>query len=95
VTSTKPITGTVTFFQNGAQIAPPVPVANGVATLVPQTFDEIGVFTFTASYSGDTNNGPSQTVTGVAEAFTGTVPVLVQAQTGTLVHTISVNINLQ
>jgi subtilase family serine protease len=95
VTSTKPVTGTVTFFQNGNQIASPVAVVDGVATLVPQTFDEIGTFTFTASYSGDTNNLPSQTSTGVVEAFTGTVPVLVQAQTRTVVHTISVNINLQ
>ena len=95
VSSTKTLIGTVTFFQNGIPIGSPVNVANGEATLVPQTFSEIGAFTYTASYSGDANNQSSQTSSGVVEVFTGTVPVIVQAQTGTLIHTMSVNISLQ
>jgi hypothetical protein len=95
VTSSKTPTGTVTFLQNGNQNDGAVNLVNGQATLIPTTYSEIGAYTYTASYNGDTSNLPSQTSTGVVEAFTGTVPVLVQAQTSTLVRTISININLQ
>ena len=95
VTSSKALTGTVTFLQNGTQNDGAVTLVNGQATLIPTTYSEIGAYTYTASYSGDANNLPSQTTTGVTEVFTGTIPVLVQAQTSTLVHTATVNVNLQ
>ena len=48
-------TGTVQFLSNGANIGPPVTVSAGTATLSNQTFfTQTGVYSITASYSGDT-----------------------------------------
>jgi hypothetical protein len=102
VTSSKPITGTVIF--NGAQLAFPypngVPVVNGVASYTasvgPGSLQfPVGTYNITAQYGGDTNNQPSQTVTGVNEVFTGTTLVTIVGQTGSISHEANVVVTLQ
>jgi Bacterial Ig-like domain (group 3) len=103
VTSSKPITGTVIFtaaqfeefpYPNG------VPVLNGVASYTVNVGQgslqfPVGTFNITAQYSGDANNQPSQSVTGVNEVFTGTTLITIRGQTGSLSHEANVAITLQ
>jgi len=102
VTSSKPVTGTVIF--SGAQSMFPypngVPVVNGVATYTVNTGPgslqfPVGTYPITAQYSGDTNNQPSQTATGVNEVFTGTTLVTIIGQTGTISHPSNLAVTLQ
>src|SRR5215472_2529122 len=105
VTSSMPITGTVLF--SGAQLSFPypngVPVTNGKAVYAvnlgqgpfPANWPPVGTYSITAQYSGDTNNLPSQTATGVNEVFTGTILVTIRGTTGSLSHDTNVAVNLQ
>jgi hypothetical protein len=70
-------TGTVTFFEDGAQIAI-IPVASGVAVLVTDPL-LAGSHVFEANYSGDSRNSSA----------TGTVAVQVNVATPTLTITLS------
>ena len=102
VTSTNPITGTVMFSGPGIAFPYPqgVPVVNGVASYTIQTPYaaapySVGIYNFTAQYSGDANNGPSMSATGVIEAFTGTTTGTVMGQTSNLTHQATITITLQ
>jgi subtilase family serine protease len=102
VTSTNPITGTVMFSGPGIAFPYPqgVPVVNGVASYTIQTPYagapySVGIYNFTAQYSGDANNGPSMSATGVNEAFTGTTAGTVMGQTSNLTHQATITITLQ
>lgn len=105
VTSSKPITGTVQFM--GAQLTFPYPngvqVVNGTASYTlnlgqgpfPANWPPVGTYNIAAQYSGDANNQPSQTATGINEVFTGTTLVTIQGQTGSLSHQTNVAVTLQ
>jgi len=54
-------TGTIQFMMEGINVGTPVALTNGVATF-SSTRLSVGTHSFTASYSGDTNNAPSNTV---------------------------------
>jgi subtilase family serine protease len=102
VTSTNPITGTVMFSGPGIAFPYPqgVPVVNGVASYTIQTPYaaapySVGIYNFTAQYSGDANNGPSMSATGINEAFTGTTTGTVMGQTSNLTHQATLTITLQ
>lgn len=102
VTSSKPITGTVIF--SGAQLEFPypygVPVVNGVASYTVNAGQgelqfSVGTYPITAQYSGDANNEPSQTLTGVNEVFTGTTLITFRGQTSTLSQESNLSVTLQ
>ena len=95
VTSSKPLTGTVTFAQNGVNFGSGVPLVNGQATISEPNFGTPQIVTFTASYSGDNRNAPAQTAMGVVEVYQGTFPLLVQGQTGGMTHLATFPVVLQ
>ena len=96
VSATQAITGGVVFYQNGSAISSVIPVANSQATFtLNNPIGNLGIFTFTASFNGDAKNLPSSTATGVTEEYEGSVPLLIQATTGTLTHSALIQITLQ
>jgi hypothetical protein len=95
VTSSKSPTGSVTFSNSGTQLGPAVPLVNGVATFSSSQSFPVGMFSFTAQYSGDTNNLSSQSATAASMAFTGSMSVAVIGQTGTLQRFANINVTLQ
>jgi subtilase family serine protease len=96
VTATQAITGGVVFYQNGTAISSVIPVANSQATFtLNNPIGNLGIYTYTASFNGDSKNQPSSTATGVTEEYEGSVPILIQATTGTLVHSALIQLTLQ
>jgi hypothetical protein len=96
ITATQAITGGVVFYQNGTAISSVIPVASSQATFaLNNPVGNLGIFTYTASFNGDAKNLPSSTTTGVTEEFEGSVPLLIQAATGTLTHSALIQITLQ
>jgi len=97
IIATQAITGGVVFNQNGSPMSTVIPAVNSQATVTlnnsPGTTP--GIFTYTASFSGDAKNQPSSTATGVTEEFEGSVPILIQAATGTLSHSAQIQLTLQ
>ena len=76
-------------------VAAGVPVVNGQATVSVSNQGLRQIVTFTATYSGDANDLPAQSPTGVMEVFQGTLPVLVQGQTGGLTRNATFPVVLQ
>jgi hypothetical protein len=95
VTSRNPLTGTVTFYQNGTAFTSGVPVVAGQVSLNMPNFGLPMIVNFTASYGGDAQNSASQTATGVTEVYQGSLPVLIQGQTGGLTRMNTVDVVLQ
>ena len=95
VTSSRSLSGTVTFAQNGVNFAAGTPVVNGQATVSVSNYGLPQIVTFTAAYSGDANNLPAQTQSRVMEVFQGTLPVLIQGQTGGLTRNATFPVILQ
>jgi len=96
VTATQAITGGVVFYQSGTAISSVIPVANSQATFtLNNPVGSLGIYTYTASFNGDPKNQPSSTATGVTEEYEGSVPILIQATTGTLVHSALIQVTLQ
>lgn len=95
VTSSRTLSGTVAFAQNGVNFATGVPLVNGQATVSLSNQGLPQIVTLTASYSGDANNLPAQTPAGVVEVFQGTLPILVQGQTGGLTRNATFPVTLQ
>ncbi len=96
VTGNNPLTGTVTFYDNGSQIfSPNIPLTNGhvQATNFGYVYG-IGVHQFTARYSGDSGNLAS-TSTVLAQAITGTMTVTIQGNTGGDVHYLQATVGVQ
>ncbi|HEV2287572.1 MAG TPA: Ig-like domain repeat protein [Candidatus Acidoferrales bacterium] len=88
----KTATGLVTFTLGYDHFAQ-VPVAGEVAQTGVQT-DEIGTYVLSTQYSGDVNDLASQSG-NLSVAFTGTTQQQIVAQTGTLAHSITVNVTVQ
>ena len=85
-------TGSVNFFLNGSFYGMSNLVA-GTATLNTPIASP-GIYTLTASYSGDANNFSSIS-SGVGQTVTGSTVMQVNAQTSTLFHSINVTVTLQ
>jgi hypothetical protein len=95
VTSTKPLSGTVTFSAfNDSYPSEPVPVVNGIASATIKPFVNVGVYAATATYSGDANNNAA-TSSPINLALTGSTAVGVTGQTGGLSRSVSVPVTLQ
>jgi hypothetical protein len=91
VTSSKPITGTITFwYSNGGMI---VPITNGTAQ-GQLTLASVGIEQIKAQYSGDGLNQPS-TSASVSATVTGQSVVSVAGTTGPLSHFALVNVTIQ
>jgi len=96
VTGSNPLTGTVTFYDNGNQIfSPNIPLTNGQvqATNFGYVYG-LGVHQFMAKYSGDTSDLPS-TSSVLTQVVTGTTTVNIQGNTGGDVHYLQATIGVQ
>lgn len=94
VTSSKPITGTVTFWDaaNNQTLSDPLSITNGAVQakfLLP-----LGVHQIYAQYSGDPLNLPSTSNSVIAVA-TGTASVIVTGTTGPVSHYAAVTVTIQ
>ena len=94
VTSSRPLTGTVTFYNYGSPIAGGFPLTNGQAQTGTGDINNTGLYQITASYSGDANNQPSSSAS-LAQVITGTITTTLQGKTGGDVHSVQVTLGLQ
>ena len=91
VTSSKPLTGTITFLDAvGSTI---LPITNGAAQ-AQITLSTVGIDHISAQYSGDALNQPS-TSASVMAVVTGNGSVIVTGTTGPLSHSASVVLTIQ
>jgi subtilase family serine protease len=94
VTSTKPLTGNVTFYNFGSPIAG-FPISNGQAQVGgPGYINNPGLYQITATYGGDVNN-QSSTSSALTQVITGTMPGTLVGKTGGDIHSIQVNFGVQ
>ena len=95
VTSSKAVTGTVNFWENGndGALAPPATLVNGTATAqVALPFP--GTHEIYAQYSGDANNRGSQSST-IDVVATGSARAQIQGTTGPVTNHSSVYVTIQ
>lgn len=93
-TSSKPPTGTVTFYNFGTPIVG-FGLSNGQAQIGgPGYINNPGLYQITATYSGDANN-LSSTSSALTQVITGTMPATIQANTGGDVHSLQVALGVQ
>ena len=92
--STQPLTGTITFYNFGTAISG-VPISNGQGQTGQGYINNPGLYSITASYSGDANNQASKTATPLTQVITGTMPATIQGNTGVDVHSIQVILGVQ
>jgi len=95
VTSSKVVTGTITFWENGndGALTPPLTIV-GSAVTAQVNFPWVGTNQVYAQYSGDSQNQGSQSGT-VNVVATGTAYFQVQAVTGPVSHYIPMWVTLQ
>lgn len=91
VTSSKPVTGSVSFTANGFSWGTET-LVNGVTSTQVANLP-IGTVPVNASYSGDANNLAS--TAAFNQTTTGTLPMFVIAQTGVNQHEININATIQ
>jgi subtilase family serine protease len=94
VTSSKPATGSVTFYNFGAEIASGV-VVNGQVETGQGYINNPGLYQITASYSGDSSTLGSTTSAALTQEITGTMPLTIQANTGNDFHYLQVTVGVQ
>ncbi len=95
VTSSKTVTGTVSFWENGndGAFAPPATLVDGTAT-AQVSLEFPGTHEIYAQYSGDANNRGSQSSIFDVVA-TGSAHVEIQGTTGPVIHKSSVDVAIQ
>lgn len=94
ITASKPLMGTVTFYNFGTAIAGGFPVTDNEAQIGSGYINSPGLYQITASYSGDPNNNAS-TSSPITQVITGTMPATIQAATGGDVHFLQATIGVQ
>lgn len=87
-------TGQVQFYNYGTAYGLPVLVVNGQAQF-QEINNLVGLYQFTASYSGDAINAPSTTTNVLAQAITGTFPYTIIGSTGSDNHGIQATLGIQ
>jgi Pro-kumamolisin, activation domain/Bacterial Ig-like domain (group 3) len=80
VTASKPLSGTISFYNFGQLIDGPIPAYSGQAQMNIETLGP-GQYQLTAAYSGDSEN-QSSTSGPLAQVVTGTITLNFQATTG-------------
>ncbi len=95
VTSPKPVTGTVNFWENGSDkaLGLPTKLVNGTAT-AQVALSSPGVHQIYAEYTGDANNQPSRS-SAIAIVATGSARAQIQGATGPVIHETSVDVTIQ
>jgi hypothetical protein len=93
VSSTKPVTGWVTFLDSGVPFAYNT-VANGTAQIMESNI-AIGTHVFTAQYQGDANNQPSNTSGSLNQVITGNALINLIGSTGVLTHSMYITVVFQ
>ena len=95
VKSSKAVTGTVNFWENGndGALAPPATLVNGTAT-AQVALPSPGTHEIYAQYSGDANNRASQSST-IDVVATGSAHAQIQGTTGPVTHSSSVYLTIQ
>lgn len=95
VTSSKAVTGTVNFWENGndGALAPPATLVNGTAT-AQVALPLPGTHEIYAQYSGDANNRASQSST-INVVATGSAHAQIQGTTGPITQRSSVFVTIQ
>jgi hypothetical protein len=95
VTSTKNVTGTVNFWENGnsGALSPPVTVTNGAAT-AQVALPMVGTHQIYAQYSGDSQNQASQSST-VNVVATGSAYISVQGVSGPVTRNSTIWVTIQ
>jgi hypothetical protein len=94
VTSAKPLTGTISFYNFGTPIAGGFPPVNGQAQTGQGYINNPGIYQITASYSGDSQNLAS-TSAPLIQVLTGTFPIAIQGATGGNVHSLQATVGVQ
>jgi hypothetical protein len=94
VTSSKPLTGDVTFYNFGVAIVT-FPLTSGQAQVGgPGYINNPGLYQITATYNGDVNNQPSKS-SSLTQVITGTMPGTLVGKTGSDIHSLQVNFGVQ
>ncbi len=94
VTSSKPVSGSVTFFAvNGSAISNPIPLAGGSAS-AQLSLAQIGFYKIYATYSGDAENKASQSA-NVPLTVTGTSVVNVAGFNSLTNHEVEFTVTIQ
>jgi hypothetical protein len=88
------VSGTVDFLDNGKTMAQGVAVNAGRASFTTSNL-ALGTHPITASYSGDDHTHAAQTSVPLNQVITGAGQLQITATSGTVVHTTTVNFNLQ
>jgi len=94
VTATKPLTGSIVFYDLGNQISS-FGLTNGQAQIGWGYITNLGIHQITASYTGDSNNLASTTSAPLTQIITGTTTVGFFGATGGDFHSIPVTIGVQ
>jgi hypothetical protein len=94
ITSSRPLSGAVSFYDFGQLLAGPIPVTDGQAQIGLAQMDVPGLYQVTASYSGDSENQPSTSGT-LTQVITGTIVTNVQGTDGPNSHLLLVTLGLQ
>jgi hypothetical protein len=94
VTSSKPLTGTVNFYNYGSPVNGGIPPTNGQAQTGSGYINNPGLYQITATYSGDASNSPS-TSAPLTQVITGTMPVTIQGNTGGDFHYLQAMLGVQ
>jgi hypothetical protein len=92
--SGQPLTGTITFFNFGAAISGGA-IFNGQAQTGQGYINNPGLYSITASYSGDANHLASTTTAPLTQVITGAFPASLQANTGADIHVLQVMLGVQ
>ncbi len=94
VSSSRAVTGLITFYDQGASIGFANVLSDGTATLQP-TGLYVGTHAITASYAGDANNLPSKTNGSLYQVITGTATLVINGTTGSLTNQASMQVTIQ
>jgi len=94
VTATKPLTGSIVFYDLGNQISS-FGLTHGQAQIGWGYITNLGIHQITASYTGDSNNLASTTSAPLTQIITGTTTVGFFGATGGDFHSIPVTIGVQ